>query len=126
MASNTKLKRLPVKYIRDRAKSAYVKEDHCEICGTEEDLEFHHFYSIDLLFTKWCKLTGTTIVTTEDILGCRDDFIDEHKQELYEDAVTLCNQHHTKLHSIYGQKPTLPTGPKQKRWVAKQQDKFLK
>ena len=122
----TNLKRLPVKYIRDRAKSAYDKDDHCEVCGTEEDLEFHHYYSIDLLFTKWCKTNGIKVVSTEDILACRDEFIAEHNNELYEEAVTLCNTHHKRLHKIYGQKPTLPTGPKQKRWVAKQQDKFLK
>ena len=126
MAANTKLKRLPVKYIRDRAKSAYQKEAYCEICGTEEELEFHHFYSVTLLFNKWCKKEGIKIVNTEDILACRDDFIEEHKHEIYEEAVTLCNPHHVKLHKIYGQKPTLPTGTKQKRWVKKQQDKLIK
>ena len=121
----TNLKRLPVKYIRDKAKSAYVKDDNCFICGTQENLEFHHYYSVDQLFTKWCKTNGIQVITTEDILACREDFIEEHKQELYEEAVTLCNTHHKKLHKIYGIKPTLPTGPKQKRWVLKQQDKFI-
>jgi hypothetical protein len=119
------LKRLPVKYIRDRAKSAYEKDDHCFICGEESNLDFHHFYSVDQLFTKWCKQNSINIRNVEDILAHRDTFIEEHHQELYEDAITLCNSHHKKLHKIYGQKPTLPTGPKQKRWVQKQQDKFL-
>ena len=126
MATNTKLKRLPVKYIRDRSKSAYEKDDHCAICGTEEDLEFHHYQSISLLFDKWCKKHSIKIVTTEDILEHRDTFIEEHKHELYDQAVTLCNTHHKTLHKIYGIKPTLPTGPKQKRWVARQQDKYIK
>lgn len=119
------LNRLPVKWIRDRAKSAYVKDDHCFICGTQDELEFHHYYSVDQLFTKWCKTNNIVIKTNEDILACRDNFIEDHRKEMYDEAVTLCSAHHKRLHSIYGQKPTLPTGPKQKRWVQKQQDKHI-
>ena len=45
----TKLKRLPTKYVRDRAKSAYNKGTECFVCTTAEELEFHHFYTVSIL-----------------------------------------------------------------------------
>ena len=50
-----KLKRDPVKYIRDRAKSKYKKGSECEICGSENQLDFHHFYSLAPLLQEWLK-----------------------------------------------------------------------
>ena len=44
-----KLKRDIVKYVRDKAKSRYEKASECRICGTNERLDFHHFYSLTLL-----------------------------------------------------------------------------
>ena len=120
------LKRLPVKYIRDRAKSAYEKGPNCEICGTSEKLDFHHYFSVDMLFTKWCRINKIKINSVDDILACRDDFIEEHHHEIYNETVTLCNTDHKLLHKVYGQKPLLSTGPKQKRWVQKQRDKHQK
>lgn len=125
MATNTNLKRLPTKYIRDRSKSAYEKQDHCYVCGCEEDLELHHLFSIDALFKIWCKLNSLVIKTTDDILGCRDQFIEEHRVEIYDEVRTLCNKHHKLLHRVYQQKPLLSTGPKQKRWLDKQRSKFI-
>jgi len=52
VAINTN-KRVAIKHVRDRAKSAYVKQDHCFICGSEDDLELHHTTSLTLLFDKW-------------------------------------------------------------------------
>ena len=46
-----------------------------------------------------------SISTAEDIMGVRDHFIEEHMEELYDEAVTLCHTHHLKLHSIYGKRP---------------------
>ena len=40
------LKRDLVKYVRDRAKSKYQKSTECFICGSEENLDFHHFYGL--------------------------------------------------------------------------------
>ena len=34
------MNRVPVKWVRDRAKSAYTKDDCCYICGTTEDLDY--------------------------------------------------------------------------------------
>ncbi len=127
MAANkkdTELKRDAIKYVRDRAKHAYNKQDSCEICGTKEELEFHHYYSLTLLWENWLNHNAISITTIEDVNHYRELFIAEHQKELYEDAVTLCLTHHQKLHSIYGAKPALFTAPKQANWVKIQRGKY--
>ena len=116
----TALKRDPIKYIRDKAKSAYDKGPQCEVCGSTENLDFHHFYTLTPLFDKWCKTNKLKIETEEDILEIRDRFIAENHEELYTHAVTICHTLHQKLHSIYGKDPSLGTAKKQMRWVEKQ------
>ena len=117
------LKRDLVKYVRDRAKSKYQKSTYCFIFGSEENLDFHHFYGLTELLDICLRKNKIVISTAEDIMNVRDQFIEEHMEELYDEAVTLCHTHHLKLHSIYGKRPKLITGPKQKRWVEKQRDK---
>ena len=117
------LKRDPIKYVRDKAKSAYAKAGECYVCGSTTNLDFHHFYSLTPLFKRWCKLNKISVNTEEDILEVRDRFIEEHKVELYDEAVTICNSLHEKLHKIYGKDPSLGTAPKQKRWIEKQREK---
>ncbi len=120
----TKLKRIPIKYVRDRAKSRYVKDDKCYVCGpVEELLDFHHFHTVDVLFDKWIKEKGIKLTTADDVIAVRDDFINEHSHEMFEDAVTICRSCHKKLHSIYGQRPPLTTAAKQRRWLEKQRVK---
>ena len=119
----SELKRDKIKYIRDRAKSAYIKDEECYICGGGEDLDFHHFFSVTELLNKWIKEKNLVVLTAEDMMSIRDEFIESHHKEIYDDTVTLCHTHHLKLHSIYGKKPSLITGPKQKRWVNKRRDK---
>jgi hypothetical protein len=119
----SELKRDKIKYIRDRAKSAYVKDEECYICGGNESLDFHHFLSVTELLDKWIKEKKLVILTAEDMMGMRDEFIEAHHKEIYDDTVTLCHKHHLKLHSIYGKKPALVTGPKQQRWVEKRRVK---
>jgi hypothetical protein len=119
----SELKRDKIKYIRDRAKSAYIKDEECYICGGVENLDFHHFFSVTELLNKWIKEKNLVILTAEDMMGIRDEFIEVHRKEIYDDTVTLCHTHHLKLHSIYGKKPSLITGPKQQRWVNKRRDK---
>ena len=114
------LKRDLVKYIRDKAKSRYEKSTECYICGTDADLDFHHFYSLSPLLHKWVKEKKAL---PEDILEFRDNFIEEHWSELYEETVTICHKHHLQLHSIYGKDPSLGTATKQKRWVEIQREK---
>ena len=123
MAKNTGNNRIPVKWVRDRAKAAYDKKDTCHICGTTEDLELHHTHSITILLENWARSKGYDISTDEGILAVRDEFIAEHHKEIYEDVYTLCNKHHVMLHGVYGKKPPLGTADKQSRWIQKQIDK---
>jgi hypothetical protein len=59
----------------------------------------------------------------EGVIDWRDEFIATHLVELYDEAVTLCHEHHLLLHSIYGRDPSLATASKQKRWVEIQRGK---
>ena len=123
MAKNTGNARIPVKWVRDRAKAAYVKQPTCYVCGTSEDLELHHTTSIPLLLNDWAKRKGYDISTDEGILAVRDEFIQEHHTEIYDQVFTLCNKHHVALHSIYGKSPTRESAPKQVRWLEIQKQK---
>ena len=121
-----KLKRDPVKYIRDRAKSKYKKGDSCEICDATQQLDFHHFYSLSPLLRSWLKekqKIRPEHYTDEYIIIWRDEFIEEKWAELYDHTVTLCHTHHLQLHSIYGRNPDLATAKKQMRWVEIQREK---
>jgi hypothetical protein len=122
MAKNTN-KRLAVKHVRDKAKSAYEKKDSCYICGTSEDLELHHFFSMTLLLERWAREKGYDISTDEGILAVREEFIETHQVELYDKVRTLCNRHHVALHKVYGKAPALGSEPKQERWVEIQKQK---
>ena len=124
MAKNTGNKRIPVKHVRDKAKAAYDKQDHCYICGTGEDLELHHFHSITILLDVWAKVNKYDISTDEGILAVRDEFIAEHRTELYDLVRTLCNKHHVNLHKIFGKAPDPKSVQRQARWVDIQRDKL--
>ena len=123
MAKNTN-KRIPIKWIRDGAKSAYEKQSQCCICGGNADLELHHTHSLTLLLEQWCYSEGIQLETDEDVLRIRDRFIAEHHAEIYEQVYTLCNQHHVRLHQVFGKAPGLLTAPKQQRWIELQRDKY--
>lgn len=114
------LKRDVVKYVRDKAKSKYQKGLACEICGATEALDFHHFYSLAPLLKQWLKKNK---LNPEYIQALREDFIEEHKAELYEYTATLCHAHHMQLHKVYGRDPGLGTAKKQMRWVEIQREK---
>jgi hypothetical protein len=121
--SGASLLRDPIKYVRDRAKSKYEKGSQCEICESTESLDFHHYYTMTPLFNKWCKDKGFTVKTVDDILAIRDIFIEEEHDKVYNQTVTLCHEHHLKLHSVYGKDPTLTTATKQMNWVRIQKEK---
>jgi hypothetical protein len=114
------LKRDLVKYIRDRAKSRYNKGTECFICGTSDELDFHHYNSLSPLLHRWVKANK---LNPEDVMDWRDRFIEEHMVELYDEAVTICHSHHLRLHEVYGRNPNLGTAKKQARWVQIQRDK---
>jgi hypothetical protein len=117
------LKRDLVKYVRDKAKSKYQKGSECFICGSTENLDFHHFYGLTELLETWLRKNKISVNSEEDILALRERFIEEHLEEVYEQAVTICHEHHLQLHSIYGKRPQLVTAKKQQRWVQIQRDK---
>lgn len=123
MAKNTGNNRIPVKWVRDKAKSAYEKKSECYICGTDSDLELHHTHSITILLENWAKSKGYDISTDEGILAVRDEFIEAYRKEIYDDVYTLCNKHHVLLHSVYGKKPATHTASKQVNWIEKQKEK---
>jgi len=118
-----KFKRDLVKYVRDKAKSQYKKENECYICGSTDNLDFHHFYGLTELLDTWLRMKNITIENEQDILDVREQFIGENSNEVYNKTVTLCHQHHLRLHSIYGKRPKLITAEKQARWVEKQREK---
>jgi len=118
------LKRDEIKYVRDLAKSSYQKDKECFICGTEAELQFHHFYSMTLLWNKWKREHGIVIDSVDDIKVERENFKGYHYKEIYSETVTLCKFHHMeRLHKIYGKVPALGTAEKQKRWCDKQRIK---
>jgi hypothetical protein len=123
MAANTN-KRIPVKWVRDRAKAAYQKQDVCYICGTNADLELHHLHSVTILLDKWAEACGYDISTDEGIVAVRDEFIEAHRVELYDQVYTLCNRHHVALHSVYGKAPRPGSEPKQAHWIETQRAKY--
>ncbi len=122
----TELKRDRVKYIRDRAKARYEKGKACEICDSKIRLDFHHYFTLVPLLNKWLaekQEIRPEHYTDEYITIWRDEFIEDNWQELYNDTVTLCHDHHRQLHSIYGRNPGLHTAQKQMRWVEIQREK---
>jgi len=120
------LKRDPVKYIRDGIKSQYVKESECYICGSEEDLQFHHIYSVAELYHKWARKNKKNPLTAEAAFIIRDEFLEEHQDEMVNQAYTLCKTcHNVRLHGIYGKSPSLGTAKKQERWLNIQRNKRL-
>ena len=119
-----KLKRDLVKYVRDKAKSKYKKQSSCYICESNIDLDFHHYYGLTELLETWLKTQKYTIENEQDILALRKSFIDDNWEKVYDYTVTLCHNHHLRLHSIYGKRPKLITAEKQKRGVEKQRQKY--
>ncbi len=124
MAVNTN-KRIPVKWIRDKAKSAYTKQSHCYICSGQTELELHHLHSITHLLEVWSSKNNIDIGSDEAILAVRDRFISEHHVEIYDLVFTLCNRHHVQLHGIYGKSPQPSSVEKQRRWIELQRQKHL-
>jgi len=122
MAKNTN-NRIPVKWVRDKAKAAYEKTGFCYICNKTEDLELHHLHSITVLLNRWADRKNYDISTDDGILAVRDEFIEEHRVELYDLVYTLCNKHHVSLHSVYGKAPALGSEERQKNWIEKQKAK---
>ena len=122
MAAN---KRIPVKHIRDKAKKAYNKQEYCAICKTSSELELHHLASVTLMLNAWIQKTGYDISTDAAVIAIRDEFIEAHHKEMYQDVYTLCNKHHMNLHKVFGKAPPLGTADKQRAWIERQRAKVV-
>jgi len=120
------LKREPVKYIRDLIKREYIKDTKCYICGSTESLELHHLYSLSQLFNNWLEEHKIrSIETVEEIKKLRIKFQQDNKENLAnKNLLTLCSTHHSRLHTIYGQRYDNFMVPKIKKWVNLQREKF--
>ena len=108
-----------IKFIRDGVKSNYVYDTKCAICGKSENLELHHLYTLFYLVQNF---QYDPSISKEEF---RELFIKQYYKELVELTVTLCEDHHTKLHKIYGKTPPLYTASKQMNWIQKQHDKIF-
>ena len=73
-----KFKRDLVKYVRDKAKSQYKKGSECYICGTTDNLDFHHYNGLTELLESWIRKNNITIENEQDILEIREQFIGEN------------------------------------------------
>lgn len=124
MAINTN-KRIAVKWIRDKAKSAYEKQHSCYICNSTNELELHHLHSITHLLEVWAKANNYDISTDQGILSVRDEFISNHREQIYDLVYTLCNRHHVQLHGIYGKSPLPNSVTKQQHWIQVQREKHV-
>jgi hypothetical protein len=119
------LKRYSVKYIRDGAKSAYKKDDHCHICETDQDLQLHHYTGLADLWAMWCRKNRIKINTVDDVMEHREHFIAQHYDQLYHEVVTLCKPHHADLHVMFGKAPAIGSSKAQARWIEIKRKKWL-
>ena len=116
------LKRDITKYLRDSCKALYNKGTECRICGTDLELQFHHFTTLSILVNNFLK--GKKVETVEQVEVFREEFKELYAKEIYDTTCTLCKTHHARLHQIYGKAPALGTASKQARWVEKQREKY--
>ena len=121
MAANNK--RVATKHIRDGIKAKYNKGDICEICGTHDNLELHHYTTVSLLLRDYAEANGIPIGTDKEVLAMREAFYQAHSKELIQDTVTLCKEHHALLHKTYGRTPPIHTAEKQAAWVKRKRER---
>lgn len=125
MATNTKYKRTAIALMRDGIKANYKKGSCCEICNSDQELELHHYHTVSLLVKSFAKEFQLDFTDEEVVLSNRTAFYEKYWEQLVEDTVTLCAEHHKLLHKVYTKEPPLFTSSKQKNWVQKQKEKLL-
>jgi hypothetical protein len=74
------------------------------------------------LLERWATAHNHDISTDQGVLAIRDQFIEQHHQEIYVDVYTLCNRHHVELHGVYGKSPLPHTVALQQRWLERKRD----
>jgi len=121
------LKRFPIKYVRDYIKKDYKVRDKCYICGSKDDLELHHLYSLSQLWEIWCKEHNLKQVESVELIKyLRVTFAKDNSKYLNnKNLYTLCRMHHSKLHTFYGQNYSNHLVPKVKKWLDIQKDKLI-
>lgn len=126
MAKNTgNAKRDLIKYVRDGIKQQYSKANECAICSSNEDLELHHYHSVQLMVDEFLTINNLEEPKSEqECFAIRELIYKEKWFELVTDTVTLCFTHHRELHKIYGVSPPLKTTEQQRNWVIKRHDRF--
>lgn len=119
------LKREVIKYLRDFIKKDYKSAGHCYICNTKESLELHHLYGLSELFNSWLVKNKIPVITTvEEITALRVPFAEECAESLSNtNLITLCSNHHKRLHNLYGQRYSNYMVPKILKWLDIQKDK---
>ena len=121
------LKRFPIKYVRDYIKKDYKIRDECFICGSKDNLELHHLYSLSQLWETWCQEHNLKKVESVEIIKqLRVTFAEDNKTFLSnKNLYTLCKIHHLKLHTLYGQNYSNHLVPKVKKWLELQREKSI-
>ncbi len=101
------LKRIPLKYCRDKAKTMYAyrlkdSDSRCEICtienSKENPLEAHHYHTMSSMYAQWIKDTGESIPEDVDtIMEQRDRFIEDYRDQITNpsEIAILCRACHT-------------------------------
>lgn len=119
-------KRLPVKYVRDGIKSKYKEKEPCFICGSLENIELHHLYSVSDLWHTWLSDNNLTVNNGEEVIALRTQFELDNQEKLSNDNLySLCKPHHQRLHQIFGKSYSTYIGEKKvKPWLFLQKDKF--
>jgi len=120
----TNLRREPLKYIRDFIKKDYKARDCCYICGTTDNLELHHLYSVSELFNNWCSKNSIKEITTEAQIKTLRVTFDCAEALGHDNLFTLCGTHHKRLHNIYSQRYANSLAPKVKNWLEIQRTKY--
>ena len=79
------LKRDLVKYVRDKAKSQYKKDTECYICGSQENLDFHHYNGLTELLDIWLRKNSIAKNYTTRLLPCVMNIIYNCTQSMAKD-----------------------------------------
>lgn len=120
-----KLTRLPVKWIRDSIKSKYKDKEPCFICGSEDNVELHHIYSVSELWNSWLREKRVSVESDQDVIQHRRQFETDNADSLSNDNLySLCKPHHLRLHQIYGKSYSNYMGNKVRDWIHKQREKY--
>src|SRR6056300_493474 len=120
-----KFKREPVKWLRDGMKSRYKPRETCYICGSKQNIELHHVYSVSELWNTWLRKNKLSVSCDEDVLALRKQFEADNEEYLHNDNLySLCKGHHIKLHQLFGKSYSNYIAKKVITWLDNQKIKY--